>query len=426
MIQEIITTKIFIVDSITNGVPPAVQNRILYDKSDKKLKIYDNSSWQQLESDATIYAADFATLSANAGAFAGQVGIDAEKETLYFWSGSEWVAAGGSGSINIVADSAAVSALDGELGDVAISSDNNVLWYYDGTAWVSTQELINIPFVYVGAGNIAANTTSLTGKTNQQMWEALLTKEMNPTINQPSCTLTMTGATNGSYQEIGAELNLTFIATYEDGSVVNTWGSKATQSSSYAGALESITYTYPTDGDLVSSTTSPHSQTIAYTVKSGNQEWKATATYEAGIYQPVTNYGSNYGSTCAAGSKSSSAVKFTGVYPVFATTANITTATKQTLIAEPTTTSTYISINMVTEGDGSSGKQFFELPASWASITGVSDSGGSWLNGSKDNSLLQWNKSETMHDINGSTISYAKYSYTGPTAGARTIRIYLK
>ena len=138
---ELITTKIFVVDSISAGIPPAVQDRILYDKSDKKLKIYNGSDWQQLSNDAVTYAADFDTLSASTGAFNGQIGIDAAEEALYFWNGTEWIAAGGSGSITVVADSAAVSALEGELGDVAISEDNSVLWYHNGTEWISTQEI---------------------------------------------------------------------------------------------------------------------------------------------------------------------------------------------------------------------------------------------------------------------------------------------
>ena len=255
MITELITTKIFVVDSISAGIPPAVQDRILYDKSDKKLKIYNGSAWQQLENDAVTYAANFETLSANAGAFNGQIGIDAAEEALYFWNGTEWIAAGGSGSITVVADSAAVSALEGELGDVAISEDNNVLWYHNGTEWTSTQELINIDWVYTPAGNISEGD-SFEGKTNQEMWQALLQKEIDPKIIQPSCTLTMTGASDGSYQEIGAELSLTFKATYEDGYVEKQWGPKTgnkyeIQYTSYAGALKSITYTYPTDGALV-------------------------------------------------------------------------------------------------------------------------------------------------------------------------------
>ena len=408
MITELITTKIYVVSSISDGVPPSVQDRICYDKSDKKLKIYNGSAWQQLENDAVTYAANFETLSASTGAFNGQIGIDAAEEALYFWNGSEWVAAGGSGSITVVADSAAVSALEGELGDVAISEDNKVLWFHNGTSWVSTQEIINIPFVYVGAGNIAANTTTLTGKTNQQMWEALLTKEMNPTVNQPSCGLTMTGASDGSYQEIGAELSLTFKATYEDGSVVNTWGSKTTQSSSYAGSLKSITYTCPTDGALVSSTSASQSQTITYTVKSGNQEWKATASYNAGTVQPKTNYGNNYGSTCAAGSKNSSVMNFTGVYPVFANAADNATIAKQTLVGNNTTL-------VYTMAGESTQNWIIEVPGTWNAASGFQTSvvgAGkySYMNGGKAESVAAWTSTSITKTINGADVSYKRYT----------------
>lgn len=411
MITELITTKIYVVSSISDGVPPQVQDRICYGKEEKNLFIYNStvSAWEPLgiEQGAVIYATDFETLSANAGSFNGQIGIDAAEEAMYFWNGSEWVAAGGSGSITVVADAAAVSALEGELGDVAISEDNSVLWYHNGTAWISTQELINIPVVYVGAGNITTSDV-LTAQTNQQMWEKLLTKEMNPTVNQPSCTLTMTGASDGSYQEIGAELSLTFKATYEDGSVVNTWGKKETQNSSYAGALKSITYTCPTDGTLVSSTTAPHSQTITYTVVAGNQEWKATAAYEAGTVQPKTNYGKDYGSTCAAGSKNSSVMNFTGVYPVFANAADNATIAKQTLVGNNST----LTYTMAGE---STQNWIIEVPGTWNTASGfqtsvVGANNYSYMNGGKAESVAAWQPSTVTKSINGKDVSYTRYT----------------
>lgn len=407
-IKEQIRTQIYVVKAIDETTPSRGNDKIAYSTDEKKLYRYNGSAWEQLENDAVLYAANFDTLSANSGAFTGQIGIDGDKKALYFWSGQEWIAAGGSGSITIAADANAVNALAGELGDVAISEDNKVLWFHNGTSWVSTQEIINIPFVYVGAGNIAANTTTLTGKTNQQMWEALLTKEMNPTVNQPSCGFTMTGANDGSYQEIGAELSLTFTATYEDGSVVETWGSKTTQSSSYAGALTSITYTCPTGGTLSSATASPNSQTISYTVVAGNQEWKATAAYAAGSVQPKTNYGNNFGSTCAAGSKSSSTMNFTGVYPVFANAADNATIAKQTLVGNNST----LTYTMAGESEQN---WIIEVPSTWNAAssfeTSVVGAGSySYMNGGKSESVAAWQSSTITKTINGSEVSYTRYT----------------
>ena len=65
-INEILTTKIFVVNSIAAGLPPAVQDRIVYEKTTKKLKIYNGatSAWEAIAAESVIYAANLEALNA--------------------------------------------------------------------------------------------------------------------------------------------------------------------------------------------------------------------------------------------------------------------------------------------------------------------------------------------------------------------------
>ena len=422
MIPSIQTTKIFVVDTITDSVPQKVKGSIAYEISTKKLKIYLNSAWEDVSNSGVIYADTEENLLLITGEYVGQLAIIADG-TLYSWLSDSWVPVGGSGSISLV-DSSDALPEDAKAGDVAIATDTNILWYRNDTEWVSTQEKINIPEVYVSVGNITAGV-SLENKTNQEMWELLLTKEINPTIAQPSVSFSMSGASNNSLQEIGATLNLTFNTTFNQGKVTNAWGSNDVQSSTYSGLPNAYSFTGTGLTSSVSSTALTNQQTVnPYTVVSGDQTWTASVAYDAGTYQPKTNYGNNYSTTCPAGSKTGATQKITGVYPTFASSVNLDTATKQALKKEPATASEYMTFTLAAESGGK--KQFFEIPSTWAAITGVADSGGTWLNGNKANSLLQWDVSDVTETVQGQVINYKRYTHNAANSGIRTLRIYFK
>ena len=422
MIPSIQTTKIFVVDTITDSVPQKVKGSIAYEISTKKLKIYLNSAWEDVSNSGVIYADTEENLLLITGEYVGQLAIIADG-TLYSWLSDSWVPVGGSGSISLV-DSSDALPEDAKAGDVAIATDTNILWYRNDTEWVSTQEKINIPEVYVSVGNITAGV-SLENKTNQEMWELLLTKEINPTIAQPSVSFSMSGASNNSLQEIGATLNLTFNTTFNQGKVTNAWGGNDVQSSTYSGLPNTYSFTGTGLTSSVSSTALTNQQTVnPYTVVSGDQTWTASVAYDAGTYQPKTNYGNNYSTTCPAGSKTGATQKITGVYPTFASSVNLNTATKQALKKEPATASEYMTFTLAAESGGK--KQFFEIPSTWAAITGVADSGGTWLNGNKANSLLQWDSSSVEETVQGQVVSYKRYTHNAANSGIRTLRVYFK
>ena len=418
-ITELLVTKIYVVDSITSSLPPAVKDRIVYEKATKKLKIYNVTSkaWEAIAADNVVYAANATALAAITGAFDGQIGIDGEKFQLYIWSNSAWAAVGGSGSITLVADKASLPAVaDSDEGDVAITKDSNVLYYFNGTAWVSTQELITLADkTSVTVGGLNAGT-EVSGMTNQELWEAVLLKELFPTLTNPSTTFAFNAGSSGVLKEIGSAIDLTFTSTFSRGSINPQYKSESAYRS---GLPNKYTYTGTSIAGDKASTALTDTATIAgYTVVRGDQSWTMTCSYDAGV-QPKSNKGNNYNSALAAGTVAAKTLTIKGTYPFFATTSNITTMTKQSLVA---VNSTSITAKMV----GCTDTDFWaiDVPACWT-ITGFK-ADGAYLNGNKANSMLQWSTSDVEATEHNAGIAYKRYSYGAngaPKMGATTLTI---
>jgi hypothetical protein len=149
-------------------------------------------------------------------------------------------------------------------------------------------------------------------------------------------------------------------------------------------------------------------------VTSGSQSWTNVVSYSIGE-QPLSSSGNNYNSPLPAGNTSLKTITITGVYPIFATTVDITTMTKQTLVANGSVVST--SLVMDSGGD----KQKVEFPNTWGAITLVEQ----W------NPLLtQWDVvplstftiTAVTETIQGNVINYNRYTYNDVTIGARILR----
>lgn len=312
---------------------------------------------------------------------------------------------------------------DAESGDIAIVKAENALYYFNGTDWVSTEPKVNIDEVYVAAGNIAVGA-KLENLTLQEFAERLLTKEINPTITQPSAAIAISGLAAG-LQEIGTQATLSFTSTFNRGKVAKGWGDKATMNAYYSGLPTSYTYTGPSlPASAVESTSLTNNQPAAdYVVTDGAQSWKVVVAYDAGDYQPITNYGNNYSTKCAAGSKTSNTITITGVYPVYATTADITTLTKQSLVNKGTLTYTMA-------GETASDKWTIQYPASWGAIKGfkVAEADSTvfnYMGGGKAESLLQWVSSDVTKDVNNSAtgVAYKQYKFNGAMQGVMKLQM---
>ena len=415
-ITELLVTKIYVVDSITSSLPPAVKDRIVYEKATKKLKIYNATSkaWEAIAADNVIYAANATALAAITGAFDGQIGIDGEKFQLYVWSNSVWQAAGGSGSITLVANKAALPA-DADAGDIAITKDNGVLWYYD-TAWTASADLYsNEDPCTVALGGIALNTT-FSEMTMKDMFDALLYKEVNPTINQPSVSLAANGFTNNGSYEVGSTVSCGLNTTLNKGSITpvyNNQGKKVAASAAWAGDATSYVFegaitgtkTVGTDAEATATTCNLAKQDITKTWAA--QTFKVTANYAAGPYDSYSSKG-NKVVTNAAGRVVSNTLTIKGALPVYATTSDITKLTRQS--------------SMVVNGDGNiqlgqgknaqfvsedvaGNKQAILVPATW--FTGTTFTMQQY-----DTSTSQW-KNVTGFSIKTVTIDWEAKTVTG-------------
>jgi hypothetical protein len=180
----------------------------------------------------------------------------------------------------------------------------------------------------------------------------------------------------------------------------------------------------------VSSSSLSNIQTVNnYLVKIGSQSFTSTIYYDAGP-QPYDNKGNPYGTPLSAGSVGPYSTSFEGVYPLFATTSNITTLTQQTLVSM--LSGNNISMTLVAETGGN--KQKFEIPTSWTGaptnrpLVGVQQYNtfsSQWdtPGGSLAASLTLWSTSAVTESVQGNTINYTRYEYNGTDRGSVQIRL---
>ena len=424
-IQEFIKSSVYIVSSISAADSIKVTDRLAFAKDNGKLYRYTGTAWEIIPTSDIKYAATSDALPESASN--GCIGVVANggKPQLYAWIDTAWVLAGGArGSVSLVEANTNLPS-GAEAGDIAIVKAENALYYYNGAAWVSTEPKVNINEVYVAAGNIAVGS-KLEDLTLQEFAERLLTKEINPVITQPSASIAISGLAAG-LQEIGTQATLSFTSTFNRGKVAKGWGDKATMNGYYSGLPTTYTYTGPSlPSDAVSSSALTDSQSAAdYIVTEGAQSWKVAVAYGAGDYQPVTNYGNNYSTKCAAGTSTSNTITITGVYPVYATTANITTLTKQSLMAKG-------NIQKQMAGETASDKWTVQYPAAWGDAKGfqVADVGSTnfnYMGGGQAQSLALWTKSETTVDVNDNAtdVAYKQYKFNGPLQGIMQLKVVL-
>ena len=265
----------------------------------------------------------------------------------------------------------------------------------------------NLTPVPTTVGGISAGST-FSAKTMEQMWNQLLYPELFPTLTAPSSALALTQA---GFREIGEIVTLNFTATFNRGSIAPAYGT-----SGYRSGLPN-NYNYGGSGlpaDVASVALTNSQNVNNYTVLSGVQSWTGSVDYNIGE-QPLSSIGNNYSTPLAAGTTSNSTVSITGVYPVFATTVNITTMTKQTLVAN----GSVITTNLIIE-DGVN-KQSVEFPSTWGAITTLeqwNSLGGTW----DPITLTDFTVTSITNTIQGASVNYDRYTYNGPTIGSRILR----
>lgn len=269
----------------------------------------------------------------------------------------------------------------------------------------------------ITVGGIPAGTT-FNARTMTNMFDDLFYPELFPTLTNPNNAFALTQA---GLREIGQTgLTLNFTSTFNRGTINPAY----TTSGFRSGLPTRYNYTGSGLPINISSSSLTNNQTVTgYTVLSGVQTWGNIVTYSQGE-QPLSSKLNPYNTPLPSGNTTNKAVTITGVYPVFATTVNITTMTKQALALM---NSTYVQTNMVLE-DGVN-KQIIDIPVAWLPITGIQfyntiNSTWEWIGGSRANSLLTFTISSVTNTIQGNVINYNRYTHNGSTIGARMLRWY--
>jgi hypothetical protein len=244
----------------------------------------------------------------------------------------------------------------------------------------------------IAVGGVAAGT-NLKGKTAIEILDTMLYPELWPTLIAPSSTFTITPS--ATYQEVGAAITIAIEHDFKRGSISPAYGTSGFRSG------ELIDYTE-------TGTVGP------YTVVLGEQSWTSKANYKEGE-QPLGSKGTPYQSKLAAGSTPVITRKIIGVYPLYATTATITTLTKQALQAYEND----IIVSLV--GEDGTHKQTFQIPQVWETIGIIQQY--NTLSASWDNIDLS-TFTKTSISING--VDYWQYVYNGSTIGSRQLKFKFK
>jgi len=250
--------------------------------------------------------------------------------------------------------------------------------------------------------------TTFDNTTFAEMMDLMLYPELNPTLTNPSNTFTISPS---GYREIGEVIStITLSAAFNRGSINPAYGTDGFRS-----GLPN-TYVYTGTGTSNNSSTSlTDTETVtSYTVVQGAQSWTGAVSYDEGD-QPLTSKGNDYDSPLSAGTTSAITRTITGVYPTFATTSTISSVTKQSLQSM----TSLIQVSMVAESGGS--KQTLEVPTAWSNITGLQQF--NTLNNTWTSiDLSSFTKTSISKTIQGTSISYYRYTHNGSSVGARQLR----
>jgi len=310
------------------------------------------------------------------------------------------------------------------IGSVIVSTSDNLILIDSSGGGSGTYDTSLDPSLAMptSVGGIPAGTkvSDLSGDTFIQLFDNLLFPTVNPTFVAPNNAF---ADNQGPYEEIGDSINITFTASFSRGQILLSGSFQ-----DYRSGLPN-TYNYTGSGlpATVSSVNLSDIRSVTgYIVLPGIQSWTNTVSYDAGV-QPYDSKGNPYNSPLAAGTTTAKSVSLEGVYPLFGTTVNISTLTKQTLVSM--ISGNNIQFNMVPESLGE--KQKFEIPDMWLisrPLLGIQTYNAFTMNweyegGNAAQSLLRWTTSSVQETIQGNSINYARYTYNSTDRSSIQIRL---
>jgi hypothetical protein len=272
----------------------------------------------------------------------------------------------------------------------------------------------------ITVGGINSGTTFDPAITFPEFVDKLLYPELFGVLTPPSNTFVM-NPTN-TIREVGEVLNLTFTFNFNRGSINPQY-----QSDSPFRSGPPNRYQYQYDGTDIyndNSTSLSSSYTVNnHTIELGNKTWRGRVHYDEGV-QPKGSQGANFDSPYPSGITNFINRSINGVYPYFGTSINITTLTKQNLVAH---NSSFFQVDMVAETG--SDKQKAEFPVAFSNIVGIRffntvSQTWDWINGSAANSLNTFTVTDIQKNINGNNINYKLWTHNGVTIGSRQLRFH--
>jgi hypothetical protein len=277
---------------------------------------------------------------------------------------------------------------------------------------------LNLMPVTVGGYNAG---TSFNNRNNKQMWDGLLYPTLNPTLANPSAIFTLSQTNLILVSSVIGTLQLT--STFNRGSISPAYSTSGFR----AGTAIARIFTGTGTTNQTSSANTLNYFISNYTVVIGLNTWTCKVTYNEGE-QPLDSAGNPFSTPLPAGETDVITRSFEGVYPLFCTSNNITTATQQVLVSM--ITGTNIVLNLVAEPNNIN-KQFIEIPNIWLTnrpIIGIQEFNANSGNfeypgGSAASSLTYYTQSSVVKTIIGNNINYTRFTHNSTQRGALQIRL---
>lgn len=271
------------------------------------------------------------------------------------------------------------------------------------------------PTIKSVGGIQAGSTYFLTPKTFSQVMEDMFYPLSFPTLTDPYNTLN-SNIPSPKLVIIGTKISLSLTSTLNRGSINPAYGTNGYRS----GPGMSVHFNGPDVSVVIGSyPSSPYTYTISnYEVSLGIQTWNSYWDVSDG-QQPLDSKGNPYSSPYPSQSLPSASTSLEGVYPIYATTEDITILTQQPL--QSMINGDHIEIQMVAEPPFGTDRQKFDLPTLWiqsrplVSIQFYSYLEQAWKyeGGSAASSLTYWTVSNPGDKIiQGKSVPYTRYSYS--------------
>lgn len=251
----------------------------------------------------------------------------------------------------------------------------------------------------IGAGGIQIGDKFIANTELEALWRALLDPIKNPTLVDPSVSITPSG---GLLMETGSSKEVTLIVNFNRGAITPDYGTSGLRSGEATG--------YTLNG------VSQSSNHFTVIVDETQGTFSATVNYAEGE-QPKNSKSEDYDSPLPAGSVTSQTISYEFVDALWSNQQDITQVTKEALVSKSAKQKTFDFPAQTRQYP-----EIFDVPKSWGNITieGFND-----LTQRFESIPSDFDRSDVLHQNGGGVdVEYNRYTDNrGVNAGPRRIRI---